>query len=235
MDDQTDDGKSANTTIHRLVQPTHGQKLLDEGDQDRHCRVAVFPIQEGSDGIDPTKVLKRHVHLEARTLVNVLDDGHFCPCDDLDAAMERLGPDTQLVHNLPHKASSRFVELFFSAFKELLGNKGHVHISRGKIEARRERAKRVDIIFASPCAADQGFQPVDKLMTKSLFEGSGPDVIVKIHNLSVQTRKRELVTENLDGTKSVEETELSMSNFKGNPVGIPILAERCLRYGTFIH
>ena len=75
--DQADHGEAADASVDWLVETTHQEELLDQSDQCGHTGVLRPPGLECVDGSQSCAVLERDVNLEARLVLDELDQRHL--------------------------------------------------------------------------------------------------------------------------------------------------------------
>lgn len=81
---QADDGKTTNTSQKDFVEPAHGQKLLDDDDQNGHLRIALLPLLECGDCTETRIILKRDIDFDAGGSVDKFEDRDPSLRDDND-------------------------------------------------------------------------------------------------------------------------------------------------------
>jgi hypothetical protein len=91
---ETDDREASDASVDGLVEAAHQEEVLDQRDQCRHARVLLAPCLECVDGRQPRAVLERDVNLEARLMLDELDQWHLGTENELNLVL----PSDFVVH-----------------------------------------------------------------------------------------------------------------------------------------
>lgn len=141
--DEANDREATDSAIHRFIETSHQQEMLDQSHQRRHSRIHVFPGQKRFNSSDSRAVLERDVNLEACFLVNKLGQWDFSSRNDFDIIFPSQSFSQKKVLELPEM----LLQVVFRrpAVQVAVGYHDHVHVTSWEVEARWKRAKRLHV------------------------------------------------------------------------------------------
>lgn len=187
-DHKADHRKPANSAIDRLIAAAHGEEVLYQGDQDGHRRILLLPGEKGIDSRDPSKVLERDVNLQPSTALDELDQRDLGMPNYLSVAGSgHSALDEQVLKCIKHPVI-RVLGLP-TLIVHSIRAEDEIDVSGRQVEARRERAKGIDLCVAEEVSAEP-LELLNKLPANVLLEVLRLDMVVKIEDLFMQPRRR---------------------------------------------
>jgi hypothetical protein len=86
--DKTGYRKSTDTSVDRLVETSHGKEMLDQCDENGHCRKSSLPFLECPIRDQASIIFEGHIDSETRNSVNKFDKRDFGLGDDFSLSIQ---------------------------------------------------------------------------------------------------------------------------------------------------
>lgn len=170
--------------------------MLDQSDEDRHCRILLLPARKSFNRRDSAEILKGHVDSQSSGPVDEFDEWDSSVGNNLDRVKLGNSLSHEKLAELVQPASSAEVR-GRAASHEAGGAYDHVHVGSWEIEARHEGAKREKLSAGKVAVIPlHGLsQVVHQAVTNRLLKVTRLDKVVEIHDFLVQTEAEWLTYE----------------------------------------